>query len=71
MCESFDIFRSTTVTKPFLALKASEILPCSIFFNLAEESFIEQVYKDAFAFASYPTTSSPAGKSALILYVST
>jgi len=61
MCESLDISRSTTVTKPFIPLKASDILPCSIFFNLAEETFIEQVYKDAFNFTSYPTSSSSPG----------
>lgn len=68
MCESLDISRSTTVTKPFIPLKAAEILPCSTFYNLAEEPFIEQVYKDAFGFQVY-FPSSAAGNNKQYIHV--
>jgi hypothetical protein len=51
---------------PFASLfkAATDILPCSTFFNQIEETFVEQVYADISAFA---VSTQPLGKSISLL----
>lgn len=53
---------STEKSVPFVSSSkaASEILPCSTFISIQEESFVEQVYADVCVFAVNPQSSGEA-----------